>query len=230
MGLGGNSNFEELTQDKIQYFTWDDIKTDQRKLLVIDYKIYDVSQFIKKHPGGQRIMSDHLREDATVCLLLFYIFLLVLGLVKIFHFKDAFVAFHNDKPKVAKYMKPLEIGELVHEQRDRMDVIFPCFFLHAFSFLIQTNIIFVKHELVKDFRNLRALAEKMNLFKASPIYFTFVILHILLMELLGWLLIYSNGHSNWNYYLIGAFLLAASQVLQNTIIIRKIEFFELFFN
>lgn len=66
MGLGGNSNFEELNKDKIDYFTWDDIKNDQRKLLVIDNKVYDVTQFIKKHPGGQRLMSDHLREDATV--------------------------------------------------------------------------------------------------------------------------------------------------------------------
>jgi len=67
MGLGGNSNLKELTEDKIEYFSWDDIKNDQRKLLVIDNKVYDVTQFSKKHPGGQRLMSDHLREDATVC-------------------------------------------------------------------------------------------------------------------------------------------------------------------
>ena len=71
MGLGGDSTFEELTKDNIEYFTWDDIKTDQRKLLVIDNKVYDVTQFSKKHPGGQRILSDHLREDATVCLISF---------------------------------------------------------------------------------------------------------------------------------------------------------------
>lgn len=39
------------------------------------------------------------------------------------------MAFHNDKSKVAKFLKVLEIGELVHEQRNQKDVKFTKFYL-----------------------------------------------------------------------------------------------------
>jgi len=31
MGLGGDSNFEHCNKDKIEYFTWELIKSDPRK-------------------------------------------------------------------------------------------------------------------------------------------------------------------------------------------------------
>ncbi|NXG78033.1 FADS1 desaturase, partial [Baryphthengus martii] len=62
--------------------------------LVIDRKVYDVSKFSKRHPGGSRVLSHYAGQDAT----------------------DAFVAFHSDKSLVKKYLKSLLIGELAPNQ------------------------------------------------------------------------------------------------------------------
>ncbi|NXX84254.1 FADS1 desaturase, partial [Urocolius indicus] len=62
--------------------------------LVIDRKVYDVSNFSKQHPGGRKVLSHYAGQDAT----------------------DAFIAFHNDMPLVRKYLKPLLIGELAPDQ------------------------------------------------------------------------------------------------------------------
>ncbi|NXB19943.1 FADS1 desaturase, partial [Rhagologus leucostigma] len=62
--------------------------------LVIDRKVYDISRFYRRHPGGARLLVSHAGQDAT----------------------DAFVAFHVDKVLVSKYLKPLQIGELAPDQ------------------------------------------------------------------------------------------------------------------
>ncbi|NXK21196.1 FADS1 desaturase, partial [Arenaria interpres] len=62
--------------------------------LVIDRKVYDVTTFAKRHPGGSRVISHYAGQDAT----------------------DAFVAFHSDKSLVNKYLKSLLIGELAPDQ------------------------------------------------------------------------------------------------------------------
>ncbi|NXU73907.1 FADS1 desaturase, partial [Oreotrochilus melanogaster] len=62
--------------------------------LVIDRKVYDVTKFSKRHPGGSRVMKHYAGQDAT----------------------DAVVAFHNDKSLVKKYLKSLLIGELAPDQ------------------------------------------------------------------------------------------------------------------
>ncbi|NXA43677.1 FADS1 desaturase, partial [Eudromia elegans] len=62
--------------------------------LVIDRKVYDVSEFCHRHPGGRRVINHYAGQDAT----------------------DAFVAFHSDKALVKKYLKPLQIGELAPDQ------------------------------------------------------------------------------------------------------------------
>ncbi|KAF7245541.1 Acyl-CoA (8-3)-desaturase [Varanus komodoensis] len=79
-------------------FTWDEIKPRSgrapERWLVIDRKVYDISQFHKRHPGGSRVISHYAGQDAT----------------------DPFTAFHLDKNLVKKYMKPLLIGELAADQ------------------------------------------------------------------------------------------------------------------
>ncbi|XP_067902275.1 acyl-CoA 6-desaturase isoform X1 [Heterodontus francisci] len=94
MGKGGEKGEEEGGCEKIlAHYTWEEIqkhnsKTD--KWLVIDRKVYNVTNWALKHPGGIRVISHYAGEDAT----------------------DAFQAFHPDLIFVRKFMKPLLIGEL----------------------------------------------------------------------------------------------------------------------
>jgi len=59
--------------------------------LLINGKAYDATKFAQRHPGGAKILNHYAGEDAT----------------------DAWVAFHNDKEKVEKYMKSLYVGDVV---------------------------------------------------------------------------------------------------------------------
>ncbi|XP_026538382.1 fatty acid desaturase 1-like isoform X1 [Notechis scutatus] len=82
-------------------FTWEEVslRTGQgdfkeERWLVIDRKVYDVSQFYLQHPGGFRLIRHYSGQDAT----------------------DAFTAFHKDKDLVKKYLNFLLIGELAPDQ------------------------------------------------------------------------------------------------------------------
>ncbi|KAM3854418.1 acyl-CoA (8-3)-desaturase-like isoform 3-T3 [Vipera latastei] len=81
-----------------RFFSWDEIKTYSsqapERWLVIDRKVYDISQFHKRHPGGSRVISHYAGQDAT----------------------DPFTAFHLDKNLVRTYLKALFIGELAADQ------------------------------------------------------------------------------------------------------------------
>ncbi|KAM4572781.1 acyl-CoA Delta-4 desaturase-like [Odontesthes bonariensis] len=58
--------------------------------LVINRKVYNVTQWCKRHPGGSLVISHYAGEDAT----------------------EAFNAFHPDQRFVQKFLRPLLIGEL----------------------------------------------------------------------------------------------------------------------
>nr|AFC78255.1 fatty acid desaturase 1 variant 6 [Papio anubis] len=80
-----------------RYFTWDEVAQRsgcEERWLVIDRKVYDISEFTRRHPGGSRVISHYAGQDAT----------------------DPFVAFHSNKGLVKKYMNSLLIGELSPEQ------------------------------------------------------------------------------------------------------------------
>uniref|UniRef100_A0A8U7MG58 Cytochrome b5 heme-binding domain-containing protein n=5 Tax=Corvoidea TaxID=192204 RepID=A0A8U7MG58_CORMO len=53
-------------------FTWEEVgirnggRQGQEQWLVIDRKVYDVSKFSKRHPGGSRVISHYAGQDATV--------------------------------------------------------------------------------------------------------------------------------------------------------------------
>lgn len=54
-------------------FTWEEValrngqgRPAAARWLVIDRKVYDVSRFHKKHPGGSRVISGYAGQDATV--------------------------------------------------------------------------------------------------------------------------------------------------------------------
>uniref|UniRef100_A0A8C2JTD7 Fatty acid desaturase 2 n=1 Tax=Cyprinus carpio TaxID=7962 RepID=A0A8C2JTD7_CYPCA len=74
-------------------YTWEEVQKHTKsgdQWIVVERKVYNVSQWVKRHPGGMRIIGHYAGEDAT----------------------DAFHAFHPNIQLVRKYMKPLLIGEL----------------------------------------------------------------------------------------------------------------------
>uniref|UniRef100_A0A8C7QV89 Cytochrome b5 heme-binding domain-containing protein n=1 Tax=Oncorhynchus mykiss TaxID=8022 RepID=A0A8C7QV89_ONCMY len=90
MGGGGQ---QTESSEPAKVYTWEEVqrhchRSDQ--WLVIDRKVYNITQWAKRHPGGIRVISHFAGEDAT----------------------EAFVAFHLDPNFVRKFLKPLLIGEL----------------------------------------------------------------------------------------------------------------------
>lgn len=81
-----------------RYFTWDEVAQrsgrERERWLVVERRVYDISDFVRRHPGGSRVISHYAGQDAT----------------------DAFTAFHINQGLVRKYMKSLLIGELAPDQ------------------------------------------------------------------------------------------------------------------
>lgn len=70
MGKGGNQG-EGATEREapMPTFSWEEIqkhnlRTD--KWLVIDRKVYNITKWSSRHPGGQRVIGHYAGEDATV--------------------------------------------------------------------------------------------------------------------------------------------------------------------
>ncbi|KFQ21490.1 Fatty acid desaturase 2 [Mesitornis unicolor] len=172
MGKGGEKGGESGEPEaQIRFYTWEEIqkhnlRTD--KWLVIERKVYNITKWAYRHPGGHRVISHCAGEDAT----------------------DAFQAFHINPTLVQKFLKPLLIGELApgepSQDRDK------------------------NSQLVEDFRTLRKTAEDMNLFRASPLFFSLYLGHIIAMEVLAWLMVSYFG-TGWITTLILACILTTSQ-------------------
>ncbi|NXI24933.1 FADS1 desaturase, partial [Sterrhoptilus dennistouni] len=137
--------------------------------LVIDRKVYDVTQFSRRHPGGSRVIGHYAGQDAT----------------------DAFVAFHQDKALVKKYMKSLLIGELAPDQ--------PSF---------ESN---KKKSLLEDFRELRCTIEKMGLLRPNHFFFFLIFLHLLVLDAASWLVVWYFGVSLVPF-LAGMMLFTTAQI------------------
>uniref|UniRef100_W5MJF6 Cytochrome b5 heme-binding domain-containing protein n=1 Tax=Lepisosteus oculatus TaxID=7918 RepID=W5MJF6_LEPOC len=74
-------------------FTWEEVQKHAHpddRWLVIERKVYNITKWAQRHPGGRRVISHYAGEDAT----------------------DAFRAFHPEPNLVRKFLKPLLIGEL----------------------------------------------------------------------------------------------------------------------
>uniref|UniRef100_A0A8C1CHF6 Fatty acid desaturase 2 n=1 Tax=Cyprinus carpio carpio TaxID=630221 RepID=A0A8C1CHF6_CYPCA len=92
---GGGQQTDRITGTNARFstYTWEEVQKHTKsgdQWIVVERKVYNVSQWVKRHPGGLRIIGHYAGEDAT----------------------EAFTAFHPDLPLVRKYMKPLLIGEL----------------------------------------------------------------------------------------------------------------------
>ncbi|ETE68145.1 Fatty acid desaturase 2, partial [Ophiophagus hannah] len=174
MGKGGEQGEEcggGEREAPIPAYTWEEIqkhnlRTD--KWLVIERKVYNITQWVKRHPGGIRVISHYAGEDAT----------------------DAFRAFHPNITFVKKFLKPLLIGELApgEPSQDRGK----------------------NPQLVEDFRALRKTAEDMKLFKSNPIFFSLYLVHIIVMEVLAWLMVSYCGTS-WSITFVLSIILTVSQ-------------------
>ncbi|XP_041852483.1 acyl-CoA Delta-4 desaturase-like [Melanotaenia boesemani] len=74
-------------------YTWEEVQkhcSRKDQWLVISRKVYNITQWARRHPGGSPVISHYAGEDAT----------------------EAFTAFHPDQKFVQKFLKPLLIGEL----------------------------------------------------------------------------------------------------------------------
>lgn len=50
-------------------YTWEEVQSHCNRndqWLVIDRKVYNITQWAKRHPGGLRVISHYAGEDATV--------------------------------------------------------------------------------------------------------------------------------------------------------------------
>lgn len=58
----------ELHQPR--YFTWEEVaqhsEPEKESWLVIDRKVYNISEFRRRHPGGHRVLNHYAGQDATV--------------------------------------------------------------------------------------------------------------------------------------------------------------------
>ncbi|KAM9301896.1 acyl-CoA 6-desaturase [Gastrophryne carolinensis] len=99
MGKGGQ-NGEGCSSSCVKsepHYTWEEIQkhnTKNDKWLVIDRKVYNISDWVKRHPGGLRVIGHFAGEDAS----------------------EAFQAFHPDLKFVRKFLKPLFVGELAEKE------------------------------------------------------------------------------------------------------------------
>ena len=64
-----NSKTNYNEDEKINSYTWKEIK-DNKNWIVINDLVYDVSNFMKKHPGSERLLQMHVGEDCTVIIVL----------------------------------------------------------------------------------------------------------------------------------------------------------------
>lgn len=97
MGRGGKGVENGIRSQNI--YTWEEVKKHdgmEDRWIVIHGKVYNISNFQKKHPGGGKVIGSYGGQDAT----------------------DVWTAMHNDKELVSKYMKPLLVGEVQTEERE----------------------------------------------------------------------------------------------------------------
>ncbi|XP_052508157.1 fatty acid desaturase 2-like protein FADS2B [Budorcas taxicolor] len=87
----------DLPRKSLNTYTWQEIQRHNQKTdqwLVINRKVYDVTGWADRHPGGRQVLHYCAGEDAT----------------------DVFRAMHPDPDIVRLYLKPLLIGELAPEE------------------------------------------------------------------------------------------------------------------
>uniref|UniRef100_A0A673TZM2 Cytochrome b5 heme-binding domain-containing protein n=2 Tax=Suricata suricatta TaxID=37032 RepID=A0A673TZM2_SURSU len=86
-----------MPRESLNMYSWQEIQKHNQKTdqwLVINRKVYNVTGWAHKHPGGNQVLNHYAGEDAT----------------------DVFRAMHVNLDIVKLYLKPLLIGELAPEE------------------------------------------------------------------------------------------------------------------
>ncbi|TPP60974.1 Cytochrome-b5 reductase [Fasciola gigantica] len=74
-------------------FSWEEIEKHSSvadRWIVLEKKVYDVTKWQNRHPGGRKIIGHYATQDAT----------------------EAFLAFHKDIETTKKFLKPYYIGDV----------------------------------------------------------------------------------------------------------------------
>ncbi|XP_055283958.1 fatty acid desaturase 2-like protein FADS2B isoform X2 [Moschus berezovskii] len=82
-----------VPRKSLNKYTWQEIQRHNKETdqwLVINRRVYDVTGWVDRHPGGRQVLNHYAGQDAT----------------------DVFRAMHPDPDFVRLYLKPLLIGEL----------------------------------------------------------------------------------------------------------------------
>ncbi|KAF8571467.1 hypothetical protein P879_01097 [Paragonimus westermani] len=117
--------------------------------IVIDNKVYDITKFQNRHPGGRKILGHFAGQDAT----------------------EAFLAFHKKSSDVKKYLKPLYVGDVDPEVNDPE----------------KANEMKKRSAFVEDFEMLRQKMHEAGFFKTSAVFFTGMLAHMFMFEVLAYL-------------------------------------------
>jgi len=67
--MGGGGQQTEPSGRDAGVYTWEEVEKHRSKndqWLVVNRKVYNVSQWAKRHPGGFRVIGHYAGEDATV--------------------------------------------------------------------------------------------------------------------------------------------------------------------
>ncbi|XP_012941605.1 fatty acid desaturase 2 [Aplysia californica] len=104
MGRGAQGeNSEAKVSRPLKEVTWGEVKEKTSKdamWVVIDNEVYNITNWVKRHPGGERVLKHYAGQDAT----------------------DASKAFHNDLGLVKKYMKPIHVGSVKESEQIKDEV------------------------------------------------------------------------------------------------------------
>lgn len=68
---GGGQQTDRITgtNGRFSSYTWEEVQKHTKhgdQWVVVERKVYNVSQWVKRHPGGLRILGHYAGEDATV--------------------------------------------------------------------------------------------------------------------------------------------------------------------
>ena len=138
-----------------------------RKWVVIRSAVYDITNWLYKHPGGPWVLKNYAGQDGTT----------------------AFLSFHKNLSVVEKYMKLYQIGVLDEEDRRALQ----------------------ETPIAHDFADLTKKAHDMGLFQTSYFFYVCLLLHIILLEVVGFWVLCTIGYKSWVGYLLSAVFLTSSQ-------------------
>jgi len=150
--------------------------------LIIEEKIYDISSWAKRHPGGHKVILSYAGEDAS----------------------EPFNALHPDQEMVRKYLAPLCIGQVVATA----DLSKPA--APTAEQLQRVRKPLVNQPLLDDFRKLREKLRAEGLWEVNWWFYVAMIGHILLLEAIAYFIMLYFGTS-WPVYILCACILATAQ-------------------